>query len=427
MVALSSMPEDILLLLFKFFAVSDTLNVRQTCRRLRDISLLRIVWINFNQSLVLSCNLDSPTLEADVRRASRVASKWQSGHVHPASEFEFTATLSTAITDVRFVKKRWVLTVSSAIWSTLSIWDWAAKGAKCSEWSPHGAMFEGALSVNTDHDANACIAILTTNLDNERSVVLLSVDDAGKLSVLCTIPTNLRPMSLHGPLLALCDEGSGTTLYNTSTQETINLESEQVHFIDHAIDVVFSPSHVLVVRARSIHLFAYPSAKHVDSHSFGWVDGMSVAYNPHTNGFSVLVRHQSDNPWTADTSTLQLHTIPPAQGDLEGYQFPPVPAIEVCSPRGAMRCPKVVLGKYGTALWIRPHERSLVADESSVMLAEETLVAAVFPGALNAGKEVVSSWICSNAFNNWTAFDYDEDRGLMVIASSFGKVLFVEL
>ncbi len=74
------------------------------------------------------------------------------------------ATLSTSITEVRFFREHWILTVANAIWSVLTIWDWKA-GIKCSEWSPQGSVFNGPLTLNTNQDAAACAAILTSQLN----------------------------------------------------------------------------------------------------------------------------------------------------------------------------------------------------------------------------------------------------------------------
>ncbi|KAF8869710.1 hypothetical protein CPB85DRAFT_1522498, partial [Mucidula mucida] len=183
----------------------------------------------------------------------------------------------------------------------------------------------------------------------------------------------------------------------------------------------FAPLQLLIVRARSIALFEYPSGDLIATHSFGWVDGVSVTYNQRTNVISLLVRHQSDNPWTADVSTLQLHNIFPTK-DGAGFVFPPVATAGISTPHGALRCPDVVLGRYGTAVWISPQERTMVVDEASDLLSKETLVAAAFPGPLNVDSpRVTAVKMFTNSLNNWTALDYDEEHGRVALGSSFGK------
>ncbi len=258
-------------------------------------------------------------------------------------------------------------------------------------------------------------------------IVLLSLDDAGRLSSILEIPTTLRPIALHGTRLALCDDAHTTTIYDYESRQTVCLDSPLVHIVDHCIDVVFAPLQLLIVRARSIALFEYPSGDLIATHSFGWVDGVSVTYNQRTNVISLLVRHQSDNPWTADVSTLQLHNIFPTK-DGAGFVFPPVATAGISTPHGALRCPDVVLGRYGTAVWISPQERTMVVDEASDLLSKETLVAAAFPGPLNVDSpRVTAVKMFTNSLNNWTALDYDEEHGRVALGSSFGKVTVLEL
>ncbi|KAF9018603.1 hypothetical protein BDZ89DRAFT_1073719 [Hymenopellis radicata] len=335
------------------------------------------------------------------------------------------ATLSTSITEVRFFRENWILTVANAIWSVLTIWDWKS-GIKRSEWSPQGSVFNGPLTLNANPDAVACAAILTSQLNGPQHIVLLALDDAGRLTSILEIPTTLRPIALHGTRLALCDDARTTTIHDYESGTTVCLDSPLVHGVDHCIDVVFAPFHLLIVRARSIALFGYPSGDLIATHSFGWVDGASVSYNQHTNVISLLIRHQSDNPWTADVSTLQLHNIFPTK-DGSGFVFPPVAAAGISSPRGALRCPDVVLGRYGTAVWISPQERTMVVDEASDLLSKETLVAAAFPGPLNVDSRVTAVKMYTNSLNNWTALDYDEEHGRVALGSSFGKVTVLQL
>ena len=352
--------------------------------------------------------------------------------------------MNTSITNIRFFRDRWVLTISNAIWSVLSVWDWKSGGHKCGEWSPQGAFFNGPMSLNTQQDANACIAILTSRLDgcslflaeykiispfaSPQHVVLLSLNNDGQLCEIRSIPTSLRPITLHGSLLALCDESSETNVYDFSQDTTIHLGfnsvSPRTNIVDHPIDVIFTSSHVLVVRARSIHLFEYPSSNFVASHTFGWVDSASVTHDPKTNEFSFLIRHQNDNPWTAQLTTLQMYTLSPSR-DGTTYDFPPRPRLDIPSPRGTLRCPDVALGRYGTAVWICPRQQTLVVDDAAAgVLSTEILLATVFPGHLTPGGTMA---IYTNNLNNWTALDYIEEKGRIVLGSSFGKVIVLEL
>jgi len=149
---------------------------------------------------------------------------------------------------------------------------------------------------------------------------------------------------------------------------------------------------------------------------------------------TILVRSQSDNPWTSDEHSLDLYALmpnpdtnldvtqsePPFLGNLASpvaadtpvptlsdtppeprrtpYLFPPLPTSRISSIRGSLRCTDVVLGPCRTAVWIRPHDSSLAGLMGGLQNGEqyqlpsylfeqtersqEGLVCAVFPGPL---------------------------------------------
>lgn len=261
------------------------------------------------------------------------------------------------------------------------------------------------------------------------------------------------------------------------------------------VQVVFSHESILVVRARSIHLFPFPDLEYPHSsgeqptiykpiahHSFGWVDGECVAICPFIYPtptktskatwlpLSILVGGESDDPWAADIHYLELYTLEPnpdypeeagAHGqafrkDISGqtpetrlsaspYLFPPQLTNKVACLRGSLRCKRVLLGRFGTAVWIQPRDRfigGLLADIPANLVpssnAHESLVITAFPGSLNTGAGadgelmttsiVVGKKIYQNQSNtSWTSFDYDEIGGRIVLGSSFGRVTVLYL
>jgi hypothetical protein len=217
-----------------------------------------------------------------------------------------------------------------------------------------------------------------------------------------------------------------------------------------------------VVRARSIHLFPEPTLGSSDApaplfapiarHSFGWIDGVAVAMNPSQSqnpipleSLSILIRSESDDPWTSDVHSLDLYVLEPNPAfilssqeeeehpDIPPYIFPPKPSKKVPSARGSLRCTDVILGRYGTAIWIHPHDRAvggLISPDVPLPIPEtnETLVAAVFPGPLNPiGHTVETRSVWMNSFNNWTSLDYDEELGRIALGSSYGRVTILYL
>ena len=235
---------------------------------------------------------------------------------------------------------------------------------------------------------------------------------------------------------------------------------------------MFAYRSVLVIRARSIHLFpepvlsrSMPVYEALAHHSFGWVDGVcaSMTPRPHpvdssdhpyhsTNTITILLRSESDDPWTQERHNLRFFTLKPnphyrlaPQQDGQPnasslpYLFPPSLSAEVPSIHGSLRCADIKLQPHGTAVWVHPRSRSVTGLISSdVHLQEapipdtppasERLVAAVFPGCLNrtgTGDETKTLWI--NEFNDWTCLDYNEELGRIALGSRSGSVTILEL
>jgi hypothetical protein len=207
-----------------------------------------------------------------------------------------------------------------------------------------------------------------------------------------------------------------------------------------------------------VHAFTEPKlARHPNSvhhpyakSTFGWVDGIFVSIPPSSSEglagmkrqpLSILVRTKNDNPWSF-TFRIQLWTLNPTNDsdvtidDRPHYTFPPSMTTEIITPRqGALRCADMILGPYGTAVWVQPREYSATGLISSdvhlqhipLPRSHESLVAAAFPGLLNAKgvPQIKSSW--KNYDENWTCLDYDEERGCVALGSTDGTVTILDI
>ncbi|TFK37200.1 hypothetical protein BDQ12DRAFT_685499 [Crucibulum laeve] len=481
--------DDVLVYIFSFLEPPNILAMRQTCRRMFAVSHLRIVWTNACNTHILQKGypfpeiplekLSVPKLEKRTCHAYLLARKWLSEERGFRAKKFIDATSSTSVSDVRFVPGRedLLLTISKSIWSVITLWDVSAEPRKRCEWSPRGAIFNGfSLNSNPSSEATMAISILK---DGVQSVKILSIRQRknGELMLenIFSVNTHFRPINLEGDLLALSDEVSQIAIWNwrKGTYATLqhHVEEDAMFKGGRCIQVLFAPKCILVIRARSIYLFSEPAMVYpedsesliehpIAQHSFGWVDGISVVLTAPTDksitspSFTLLVRTESDDPWSAEEHTLDLYTLRPnlsfipsdshhVSFPLEGsssipYLFPPTLATHVQSRRGSLRCPTVMLGRSGTSVWIEPHDRNvdgLVWDDyyAAPILssdhAHEKLVAAVFPGPLNpyVRKEVVAREILDNDLNNWTSLDYDEELGRIALGSSFGKVMILWL
>ncbi|KAG6811607.1 hypothetical protein H0H92_006622 [Tricholoma furcatifolium] len=416
-----------------------------------------------------------PELEQRTCHAYHLALRWLSGHLTTRRTLIIDSTSNVPVSDVRFLPGRsgdWIMTVSKGVWDVLSIWDLSSSqndSRKVCQWSKRGALFNGIV-LNTDSGSDATLAVSVSN--DGVQLISLRRDKKGVFSLqpIFTLPSGMKPTKLHGDLLALSDEVSQTVIWNWRTRlSAVLLQPDSEAGIWHpnrSIQVVFAYKSVLVVRACSIHLFPFPHLQETPStyspiahHSFGWLDGISVTHSPLNSRLSILLRSESDDPWSSGLHSLDYYNIlrnpdaaveDDAQEDhLPPYLFPPTLVAKVSAVRGSLRCRNVILGPCGTAVWIQPRDRAVVGlawpDEEYPLQTihpesgHESLMVSALPGPLaqidsdsekpeeGGVVKMRSSAVYRNDLNNWTALDYDEEVGRIVLCSSFGSIMVLEL
>ncbi|EGN94822.1 hypothetical protein SERLA73DRAFT_77554 [Serpula lacrymans var. lacrymans S7.3] len=492
--SLDTIDDDTLICILSFLSIPQLLIIRQACKRLNCISKQHTVWRNACITHVLQQgfpftqlplnSFDCTELERRTCRAYRLGRRWRSSVSEPRRTITFNANPSSPIDYIRFVPghdgKR-ILTVSKGIWSVVTIWD-AKEGEgvnsgfrKTAEWGPKGAIFSG-LTVNTKPGSEAVLAVSIQQSGSSRVEVLSCIGEQDTtFQTLTTVDTHHRPTALCGDLIALTDTLAETVIWNwrENTYAILRNGSESEVWQDHSVQVVFAHKSILVVRARSIHVFAEPTLSpypttaaqlSVASHSFGWVDGVSVSIKPlHPFGqrqacceyqpVIILARTKSDDPWSLYQLRLHMYTLEPnstynhassSNQDLittvSPYLFPFQSSAEVVSAHhGPLRCTDIALGPFGTAVWVQPKDRSAVGLISPdvhlqqiplphSLARDETLVAGIFPGVLQGDRsEVKTKALWTNPLNNWTCLDYDEETGFISVGSNSGAVTLLEI
>ncbi|PBK86113.1 hypothetical protein ARMGADRAFT_1086873 [Armillaria gallica] len=257
---------------------------------------------------------------------------------------------------------------SPGIWSALTNRDITLQ-QKCSEWSPKGVILTG-VKLNTDAESEASVTVSLS-----QGIVLLHLDNHEILDEIHSIDTGLHPVTLATDGRAHLD-GVGDAQH------------------DHCLQVVFTPPTILIVRAHSITLYDSTFTP-IARHSFGWVDGTSATPT------SILVRSHSDNPWSSELNSLKLYSL---------SSFPPTLTSKASSQCRALPCTDAIVGKQATAIWIHPHDRTMVSHCEEYDGCE-MLIATVVPAPLNSSAEVRVREVCMNTLNSWTALDYDEILG----------------
>ncbi|KAI0698801.1 hypothetical protein C8Q76DRAFT_802870 [Earliella scabrosa] len=429
---LQQLNDDTLIYFFGFLSVKSILDLRQTCLRLAAISRVRSIWQKACIDQVLHdgypfphrafATADAHELERHVIRALRLGTFWLSASRSPPTHVSFQASTGTGVSNVRFLAGhggRYILTVYKGIWSMISCWDVGSmtssssssptRPRKVADWCPKNTIFSGFVT-NSDPDSEAAVAVAVQHGGGSQSIEILSIfgadDTAPSFRSICNIATTFRPIALEGDLIAFSDDASETVIMNWRENTFALLKGSQRPIderfqYNRCLQIIFTYHSVLVVRARSVELFPEPTLRSTEGeyttyrpigfHTFGWIDGVSVntqtgpriGLDGHvrTSGhepLSILLRAESDDPWTSDVHKLEqfvLHPNPayrkpssvagadpddagvvPGDGDNPApYLFPPVRA-EQTSPtvRGFLRCRDIVLGPSGTALWIQP-------------------------------------------------------------------------
>lgn len=169
-------------------------------------------------------------------------------------------------------------------------------------------------------------------------------------------------------------------------------------------------------------------------------------------------------PSDASTDTLGPSTTPSVSTPppIAPYIFPPVRAEHTLpAVRGFLRCTDIILGPCGTALWIQPraartaHLTGLDVHSSEAQVVDalnpdhlhpdetplsgsadrartaEALCGAVFAGPLQRRHPELQPrarrlWVQQRDNCNWTALDYDEERGRAALGASDGVVTVLD-
>lgn len=146
----------------------------------------------------------------------------------------------------------------------------------------------------------------------------------------------------------------------------------------------------------------------VASYSFGWIDSIAISIAPPEfqrgdtpqrqpyPDISILLRAESDNPWSSNIHRLRRYSLSPnplylgpstpsssipRRRDINAYLnpddglhydpecpylFPPKPTAHIPALRGFLRCADVALGDCGSALWVQPRPRTARTGLTSI-------------------------------------------------------------
>lgn len=469
---LNELDDDTLIWIFSALSIPDIQALRRVCRRLWYISIQHAVWLNACKAHILQenipfpsrplCSLCSRELERLTVRAYHLGRNWRA----PNTRLRLLRTVPSstgAIEEIKFLAtggKTWIITISRGIWSDLYLWDCDAMQL-VGHWSPGRALFDGMVT-NSDQSSAAVIAICVKHSSYSVVEILSIISDVDLCQVsfcpITTLQTRYKPVTLRGDIIALSDHDSETLIMNWKTGNQYLLCSPDT-WQDKPLHVTFAGGHVFVVRARSVCIFAEPPFARPDDEtavnlphsytSFGWVDGVSLSAGPVVRYaekdppfLSLLVRTKGDDPWSLKDqfqfftvgSSLPTESSIGLPGETSLTDSLPLPRLALsssltCPNRGPLRCSDMVLGRYGSAAWVLPADRSIAGLISEhvhlqtvpVPTSNQTLIIAAFPGPLSSEAQVKAS-IENEEGSSWSCLDYDEEHGLIALGSSTGDI-----
>ncbi|PBK61084.1 hypothetical protein ARMSODRAFT_1089930 [Armillaria solidipes] len=198
-----------------------------------------------------------------------------------------------------------------------------------------GAIFTG-VELNVDPESEAAVAVSLS-----QRIVLLRLDDDGSLHEIRSIDTDLHPVTLSGDVIALDDNVSQTLIYNWKTDERARLDGVDDAQHDHCLQVIFTSSTVLVVRTHSIGC-ALPRPSHTRSYTLLWLGGLR---QPNTDLHPPERQPLGIRAKLAGALFSLLFPHPHRQSIVATWS----PSMHRCHPR-----------QRATAVWIRPHDRSMI-------------------------------------------------------------------
>ncbi|KAJ6607030.1 hypothetical protein B0H10DRAFT_2073535 [Mycena sp. CBHHK59/15] len=475
--AIPVLPVDVILSIFKYIGVKEIMKIRQTCKDFLEITRLRSVWQNLLNTEVLQRNIPIPRLsgrnlatftstelETCLADALRLRKNWISPSPTPVRRFTFKTVHEpqSQVVSLAFLPgrgHRWLIslvltvTVNQRMF-TLQCWD--LHGALFCVARRSLAVFRG-FRVNTDPDHAGVLAL--------RSVIgieILGID------FLASDP-DLAFMRLQ--TLENVDEGlhifSGSTLLTKFGENRLNLRT-----IDNpessaelrnpryphkeCIDAIIHDDYAVVVRTVTLEFYSLSSFRTASAHQtlepiayhvWQWrVDAVEMAYQPSCTTprgleppINILVRYASLFPWPVNA--LHHYVLPSDGSYLAGkainlnntpYLTDPVLIRTFPSPIRLFARWDMVLGSYGTALWIDSHTEYYFDHAVEGQRLAGTLFTSVDAGAEvlaltdQAASATASMVFQVRADDGWVRIAIEEQEGMIAVGTTTAEISIFE-
>ncbi|KAJ7132324.1 hypothetical protein C8R44DRAFT_871294 [Mycena epipterygia] len=477
--AIPVLPTDIILIIFKYIGVKDLRRLRQTCKDFLEITQLRTFTLGLLQREVIQSNIPIPRLagrnlamltssqlESCLADALRLRRNWISPSPVYVHSFTFktvndpeSQVLSLAFLPAR--GHRWLMslaltTANGQRMYTLQCWDLLNSSTCIARRSL--AVFRG-FRINTN-PSHAGILALRSSIGIEiLGIDFLATDPDSAfvaLQVLDNVTETLHVFSAS-TLLTKFDDTRLNIRTIENSEFSVELQNPNYTVQKECIDAIVCDKYAVVVRTVALEFYALSSFRAgsgarviepIASHAWQWrLDSVSLAYQPSWDAaargaerpINVLVRYASLFPWPVNA--LHHYILPCDESYIardeinannKPYLTAPVLIRTFASPIRLFARWDMVLGSYGTALWIDSHTEDYFDHAVEGQRLAGTLFTTVDAGGQAAAlSDEVASATASMVYqvredDGWIRIAIEEEEGKIAVGTSTAEITIFE-
>ncbi|KAL4266682.1 F-box domain-containing protein [Pleurotus pulmonarius] len=470
-----ALPLEIFLHIFLYLTIEDILALRQTCKDFQAMTQSRSVWALLYQTYVLEQDIPTPKmgnersiesmgahdLEGMTIRSVRLRNKWTSAFPLAARKTTIMShhagNSAPRVIGLHFLPghgARWLISVHAfhiggQVVFTVRNWDLLAN-PPVQTICLTSPVF-GGLAINTQAGHPFILAVQRPHLE------IYSMDAWGTLKREKTFPDHHRRLfAFAGNTVVFTANNNGSlSIMNVDDPDTetslfnpANPQPDECH------SVFIHTDFLMVLRGKTFEiydLFIFRNAdpdlvepqrtlEAVACHKWQWrldsgclVPQMShfAAQQKSLPPIYILARFGSWFPWPVNILHHIQLTPNPAYGDSLvvsqtnlPYLMPPAIMQTIASPIRLFSITHMVLGKYGSAVWIDTHTEDYYAPDCGQRLAGYCLKHV--PDDIG-GSEIQQTTVASTMFDlneqdTWVRLAIDEAEGRLAAGHSNGKI-----
>ncbi|OAX35413.1 hypothetical protein K503DRAFT_773507 [Rhizopogon vinicolor AM-OR11-026] len=456
------------------------MTLRQTSKAFYAVTRLRSLWALLLRIHVQEQNIPIPHLNGrslDSLSASELEqftcdalalrSNWANPNPDPKREVDFYKPTepNSRIIFMQFLpgrQNRWLISVTMTVQPkkfVIQCWDVAIPYPACIAELTHMDGPYGGIVINDDPSSPAIMAmqsaqteILTIDFDEEDPesafVTLSAIDGVREIHLL----------SGHTLVTRRPGDAGEVNIWdlNDLRQEKLQLVNPSLLQNDRCQAMHLRDDYIVVIRQQTVEFYstvprqniiptsgapiAYPLAQHhfqwrADTVTMSEQVSCHAAHSCHPCPINIFIRFGSIYPWPVNM--LHHFVLAPNPAYVPGretslYNLPylsqPTPVQTIGSPVRLFGASTVVLGKYGTALWLDSHtEDWLGPSDRGQRLAGKLVTVAGDPSSVNWQDNAKASMVFRVREDDmWTKVAMDEESGRVAVGYVNGAITLFE-